>query len=336
MRLALGAAAAAVGAFVLFLVVASLSDDEGAAEAEASGWTQVASMPQRRSYIAAAELDGSIYTAGGMVGDTGKPLATFTRYDPAEDAWETLPQLPEPTRAAAGAVAGGIVYVIGGTTADGNTSAVWAWDGEEWSERAPLPSPRFNHSAVALDGRIYVLGGFNEGRELRDVVVYDPDRDEWTETTPLPRRNHAFDVVVFRGEIWALGGRRDEEILREVWILDPAAGRWREGPAMPEPMELLGAAVVGDEIHAVWESTYQIFDAGLGQVEQRPETRRYPTCAADVLRRRRAVHRRWLHDGAPRQPDRRAPSPLSERYAAGGSSTGSVGPGSRGSSAGYG
>ena len=268
MRLALGAAAVAVGAFVLFFVVDALSDD-GDAEPEASGWTQVSSMPQRRSYIAAAELDGSIYTAGGMVGDTGRPLATFTRYDPAEDAWETLPQLPEPTRAAAGAGADGVFYVIGGTTAEGNTNAVWAWNGDEWSERAPLPSPRFNHAAVELGGKIYVLGGFNEGRELRDVHVYDPARDEWSTAAPLPRRNHAFDVVVYEGEIWAVGGRRDEEILREVWILDPERG-WREGPAMPEPMELLGAAVVDDEIHAVWESTYQILDAETGDWSSGP------------------------------------------------------------------
>ena len=30
-------------------------------------------------------------------------------------------------------------------------------------------------------------------------------------------------------------------------------------------MELLGAAVVGDEIHAVWERTYQIYDASEGR-----------------------------------------------------------------------
>lgn len=161
MRLAVGGAAAAVGAFVLFVVVASLSGGERTGDAEAAGWTQVASMPQRRSYIAGAEIDRLIYTAGGMVGETGQPLATFTRYDPAQDEWETLPQLPEPTRAAAGAGVDGLFYVVGGTTAEGNTGAVWAWDGEEWSERAALPSPRFNHSAVALDGRLYVLGGFN-------------------------------------------------------------------------------------------------------------------------------------------------------------------------------
>jgi len=205
-----------------------------------------------------------------MVGDSGRPLATFTRYDARLDDWETLPQLPVATRAAAAAVVDGIFYVLGGTTPEGNTAAVWAWDGESWSARAPLPTPRFNHSAIELGGRIYVLGGFLRGEELRDVVIYDVEQDSWSSTTPLPRRNHAFDVVDFRGELWAIGGRRGEEVLREVWILDPRTGRWREGAAMPKPMELLGAAVVGDQIHAVWESTYQIYDAGTGRWSQGP------------------------------------------------------------------
>ena len=62
-----------------------------------------------------------------------------------------------------------------------------------------------------------------------------------------------------------IGGRREDEILTDVWILNPETGEWREGPEMPEPMELLGAAVAGDEIHAVWESTYQIYDASTGR-----------------------------------------------------------------------
>ena len=66
------------------------------------------------------------------------------------------------------------------------------------------------------------------------------------------------------------GGRRDEEILRSVWILDPARGAWRRGPAMRKPMELLGVAASGDEIHAVWESTYQVYDARTGRWRDGP------------------------------------------------------------------
>jgi hypothetical protein len=259
MRLAAGAALAVVGAFALFF---TLSSDGG--EAAAAGWEQVASLSQRRSYIASAQLGDRIFAAGGMVGETGRPLAAFTRYDAHRDEWTVLPQLPVPTRAAAAAGVGGTLYVIGGTTPDGNTDAVWAWDGARWTQRAPLPSARFNHAAVAVGPEVYVLGGYRGGRELRDVLVYDTRADRWRRSTPLPRAKHAFDVVVFHGELWVIGGRRGEQVLREVEILDPATGRWRGGPAMPRPMELLGAAVVGEEIHAIWESTYQIYDARSG------------------------------------------------------------------------
>jgi Kelch motif len=242
----------------------------GPAEAHAARWERAASMSQRRSYIAAAQIGSLLYTAGGMVGETGRPLPTFTRYDARRDTWTTLPQLPVATRAAAGAALGGVVYVLGGTTPAGSTRAVLAWDGRAWRERAPLPAPRFNAAAVALGGRIYLLGGFDRLAEHRDVYVYDPAANRWSTAAPLPRRNHSFGAVVFRGEIWALGGRRGQQALREVWIYDPRRGAWRRGPDMPRPMELLGAAVVGDEIHVVWESTYQIYDAGTGRWRQGP------------------------------------------------------------------
>jgi N-acetylneuraminic acid mutarotase len=250
------AALVAVGLGAVTATLLAWPDDAGAE------WERAASMSQRRSYIAAAEHGGYLYAAGGMVGETGRPLGTFARYDTRTDRWEVLPALPVPTRAAAGAQLGGLVYVVGGTTADGNTGATWAYDPgrRAWAARAPLPEPLFNHGAVSFDGKLYVLGGFSEGRERRGVYAYDASVGRWTRVTRLPRPNHAFGVVAYRGELWVIGGRRGEDVLREVWILDPATLEWREGPALPKPMELLGSTVAGDEIHAVWESTYQVYD----------------------------------------------------------------------------
>jgi hypothetical protein len=258
---ALAGALAAVLAVALAAVLGSLGP--GAAEAEAAPWTYGQSMSQRRSYIAAAELGGQIYAAGGMVGETGRRLATFQRYDPEANSWTTLRPLPEPVRAADAAAVAGRVYVIGGDDVDGNGTDVYAYDParDAWRTRAPLPEPRFNHAAVALGDRIYVLGGFHDAEEHDDVFVYDVAADSWSEAAPLPRPNHAFGAVIFRGEIWMIGGLRGEELLREVWIYDPEAETWRPGPALPEPMELLGADVDGDEIHAVWEDVYQFYDA---------------------------------------------------------------------------
>src|SRR5918999_1638658 len=177
-------------------------DEEAAAPEGPSaevGWTQVASMSQRRSYIAAAQVARHIYAAGGMVGETGRPLATFARYDTTRDVWQTLTPLPVPTRAAAAAAVGRAPYGMGGATPGGKTP-------------------------VAC------------GREL-----------------------------------WVIGGRRGESILREVWTFAPGReGGWRRGPDLAEAMELLGAAVVEDEIHAVWEHVYQIYDATEGRWRQGP------------------------------------------------------------------
>lgn len=225
-------------------------------------------MANRRSYVAAAELGGKIYVAGGMFGAAGTRLDRVQRFDPGANAWTTLPRLPQPVRAAAGAVRGGDFLVIGGTAAGGGGRQVYAYDGR-WREAEPLPRPLYNHAAVTLGDRVYVLGGYDtEGEELR--TVYALDRGRWRAAASLPRAVHAFGAVTFRGEIWVIGGRRGEEKLREVWIYDPEAGRWREGPALPKPMELLGAAVVGDQIHAVWERTYQIYDASEGRWRDGP------------------------------------------------------------------
>ncbi len=155
---------------------------------ESADWERVASMPQRRSYVAAAQVGAAIYTAGGMVGETGRPLATFTRYDAVATAGTTLPQLPQPTRAAAAAAVGGTLYVFGGTTPDGNTGDVWAWDGERWRARAPLPAPRFNHSRGRARRRHLRARRLRSGREQRDVLRLRPARRlAGGASTPLPR-----------------------------------------------------------------------------------------------------------------------------------------------------
>lgn len=274
--LALAAAACVVSTQALTLVGCSGEPEagppSGTGPAEEGGWTRAASMSQRRSYIAAAQVERYIYAAGGMVGETGRPLATFARYDTSSDRWQTLRPLPVPTRAAAAAAVDGRLYVIGGTTPEGNTNAVWMWDGAAWWPKAPLPDARFNHAAVALDGRIWVLGGYESGRERADVFVYDTQADLWRRSSPLPRPTHAFGAVAFGRELWVIGGRRGESVLREVWTYAPAGGRgWRRGPDLVEPMELLGAAVVEDEIHAVWEHVYQIYHASDGRWRRGPK-----------------------------------------------------------------
>jgi hypothetical protein len=261
-----------LSAFGLIVLLAACGGGDGdERRAVSTDWELAPPMANRRSYIAAGEIAGRLYAAGGMVGEAGRRLDRVQVFDPKVGVWRTLLPLPEPVRAAAGATRDGEFLVLGGTTPEGGGRQVFAYDvaTRSWHRAPPLPRVLYNHSAVTVGDRVYVLGGYDtEGAELRNVYVLDGGR--WRTSAPLPRPVHAFGAVVFRGEIWVIGGRRGEEKLREVWIYNPKTNRWRRGPTLPKPMELLGATVVGDEIHAVWERTYQIYDAETGSWRDGP------------------------------------------------------------------
>src|ERR671925_892239 len=97
------------------LVAAAAACGHSGATDEQSGWSLAPSLSQRRSYAAAAAVGGRIYVAGGMVGETGRQLASFQVFDPRLGRWSGLPALPEPVRAAAAAAVGSVVLVAGGT-----------------------------------------------------------------------------------------------------------------------------------------------------------------------------------------------------------------------------
>jgi hypothetical protein len=239
-------------------------------------WAFNAKMPHRRSYAASAKIGTSIYVAAGMVGNTGRPLDLFERFDPRRNAWTSLPRLPKAFSAAAGAALDGRMYVVGGNSPETDGRQVFVYDVQRrrWSPRAPLPAPRTNLSVLAHRGKLYAIGGLDPVHATDTVFVYDPASNGWSEAAPLPEALHALATVSFRGEIWALGGRlRPGAISRRIWIYNPGTDSWRAGPPMPEPMETHGAVVVGDRIHVVLESIYVIYDARTGRWIHGPSLR---------------------------------------------------------------
>ena len=77
-----------------------------------------------------------------------------------------------------------------------NYNTVYAQDGNQsttsssssWSVGQPIHTPRSEIAGVALNEKIYIIGGFDEtGRSTTNVEVYDPMANKWTTTDPLPQ-----------------------------------------------------------------------------------------------------------------------------------------------------
>ena len=104
-------------------------------------------------------------------------------------------------------------------------------------------------AAVALDGRIYVLGGFHIDLGVVPAVqIYDTATCTWSPGPDLPRPVHHVNAAVVDGTIYVVGALADVsfEATGAVWAWTPSdpGGGWIERAPMPPGTER-GAAVAG-------------------------------------------------------------------------------------------
>jgi N-acetylneuraminic acid mutarotase len=113
-----------------------------------------------------------------------------------------------------------------------------------------MPAPRRAHAAVALDGKLYVVGGVVEGQTLRAPTwAYDPATGEWhRDLADIPTYREHLAAVVADGAILAIGGRGTQSV-DAVERYDPATNTWTGLAPIPAARGGLAAAVVGDQVH---------------------------------------------------------------------------------------
>src|SRR5215472_1584767 len=77
-----------------------------------------------------------------------------------------------------------------------------------WSTHAALSlGPRQEMGVAALDGKVYVVGGFDgSGQPVATVEVYDPARDRWTQKASLPAPLHHVNVAAVGSKLYVVGG----------------------------------------------------------------------------------------------------------------------------------
>ena len=105
----------------------------------------------------------------------------------------------------------------------------------QWLTLAQLPAPRQETAVIALDGEIWVLGGFvASGQIVATIEVYDPETDSWRAGPDLPLAMHHANVAVVDGRLFIAGFLTGGFVPDgRVFELDATAGRWIERASMP-------------------------------------------------------------------------------------------------------
>ncbi|HVK03097.1 MAG TPA: kelch repeat-containing protein [Armatimonadaceae bacterium] len=222
-------------------------------------WTRLPDLPAPRTEVAAAEFQGLLVVAGGYDA-AGASSASVVAFSPTPRRWDAITSLPAGrNHLALASVAGRLFAVAGYGPPDNNpapTTDLWEYDAAAfvWRSRAPLPLARAAHAAVALGGKLYVVGGV--GPSAAVTLSYDPVVDSWSQRAPIPtEREHLAAAPLPGGRLLAVGGRVGVTNLAAAEIYDPAQDRWQAAAALPLARSGLTAATVNGQVYVTGGET---------------------------------------------------------------------------------
>ncbi len=253
------------GAYMLFVF-----DDQGVPSVASmlrlrrSSPTQWETLPSSdgsvltcRHESAMVNVNGRLYLMGGR---GNRPTEA---YDPTTAKWTAMGLPPFEINHFQPVVVAGLVYIVGAFTGsypnETNVPNVWTWDPstDQWTQGALIPAARRRGSngAFVRDGKIYLLGGNNQGhnggaRPWFDE--FDPVSQTWQVLPDAPRARDHFSTVVIGDRLVAAGGRTTTQpgpfgnTIGEVDIYDFTSGQWSTiSQDLPTPRAGALAAPIG-------------------------------------------------------------------------------------------
>ena len=244
--------------------------------AQDSTWERKTDMPAENSHMGTALVDTKFYLIAGHAGSSNR---FFKVYDTQRDTWIMKADLPvsifpEPISSPVACEIDGKIYVMGGggngsrdepPSPSATTLKVYTLASDSWTLKANMPTIRTELSAVAVNGKIYVIGGVARSSgwywdlaeatadELVSAVeVYDPETDTWTKKTDMPTARCGMGTVVVAGKIYTIGGLADNgKIMNVVEVYDPGTDTWTQKADMPTARWNLGAVEANGKVYAV-------------------------------------------------------------------------------------
>src|SRR5436190_22325135 len=142
------------------------------------------------------------------------------------------------------------------------TAALAQMPTSPWKKAAPFPEPDEELYGVAVEGKLYVIGGWGEGKARGANYEYDPVTDKWTKKRSMPRPAHHAALATANSKIYVFGGFVPPEgtqiptggawqSIDDVWEYDPAADSWKTLAPLPGNRGSAVAVEAGGKIHVI-------------------------------------------------------------------------------------
>ena len=145
-----------------------------------------------------------------------------------------------------------------------------------WEQVTTLPTWRLAGPAAAVDGKIYLFGGFDHkkhvggrGAALLTVDVYDTRTNTWHAAAEMPTPRIAPRTAVFSNQIYVFGGYDYKgrwgvkRYHKTVEVYDTQTDTWVKKPDMPTLRTPFATAVVDGKIYLIGGTRIEVNKNGV-------------------------------------------------------------------------
>jgi len=264
------------------------------ASGQNGSWTTNIALISPRAIGAAATVGGKVYMVGGGTWSCGVN-SILQVYGSTANVWTNLPSMPTARYEFAAAELNGQLYAVGGNPGCGSPGqafkAVEAYDpvANSWSTKATLPSASWGLGAASVNGKLYVVDGFNNNTYCYDpttngwstkavfpvsfssgvmatfngmiycvtcdgttshTYAYNPTGDVWTAKSPMPTVRTAFTGAALNGFIYVVGGYNSGQ-LTNVFAYNPQTDTWSSVASLPYPLDSASATAANGLLYVM-------------------------------------------------------------------------------------
>lgn len=172
----------------------------------------------------------TIYSYGGSY---NSPNNTMEKYHIPSNTWSAVtPNNAAPTarHSPAFCLHEGKLYMFGGatgTTWSGFSNEAWCFDFATllWTKLANYPVSLAICTAVVINGKIYILGGYN-GAASSPLYEYDPATDTYRAISHSLTARYGHKAVAYNGKMYVFSGSTGAAAVTECRSYDPATNTW--------------------------------------------------------------------------------------------------------------
>jgi hypothetical protein len=199
-------------------------------------------LPIAIQEAAAAVSANRLYVIGGYDASGNSSTAVF-EFDGR--SWQGGPALPIALNHPGAAAIGGAVYVAGGFTPSGATNRAFVLNpgARNWCELPSMQRPRGALALLAVDRRLYAIGGRDGTNQVAVPESYEPKTQTWTDLPAMPEpRNHVAGYLD-QGRACVAGGRTPDTS-DAIDCVTPGVAAWHSRGTLAVPTSGAAAGVL--------------------------------------------------------------------------------------------